>query len=65
MGGAHVDQLQAFRVDPPVEDPTAWKRESVWNGPVDDCEFEIAVERRGGYGLPHENFVMQQEWSAL
>jgi hypothetical protein len=61
MRGAHVDRLQASRVDPSVENPAARKREHMWNAFVDDGEFQIAAERCGGYGLPHEYFVMQQK----
>jgi hypothetical protein len=59
MRGAHVDRLQGSRVDPPVESPAARKREHMRNAPVDNGEFQIAAERRGGYGVPHEDLLMQ------
>ena len=54
MGGMDLDLPPAFRVDPTAENATAGKHQLVLAVPIDDGEFEIAVERSGRSWLPHK-----------
>jgi hypothetical protein len=65
MGGTHVDRLRAFGIDPALPHPAAWECERMGLVLVDDGEFQFAVERCGGDGKLHEDFVMQLEGRAL
>jgi hypothetical protein len=54
----NVDLLFRFGIHPAAEDAAAWKCESVHAVVTNDGQFEVAVERRGGYGLPlHSKIV--------
>ncbi len=41
-----------FRVKPTAENTTAWKDERVCAVIIDNRQFQIAIKRRGRYGLP-------------
>ena len=53
MRGSYVNPLPRFRVDPSGQNPPARENERMRAVPVDDGQFEIAIERRAGNGLPH------------
>ncbi len=44
--------LTGFRVQPTAENTTAWKDERVCAVIIDNGQFQIAIKRRGRYGLP-------------
>ncbi len=46
VGWPQHDGFLAFRVDPPVEDTTAWKRGGVHLALVDHSQFKVAVKYR-------------------
>jgi hypothetical protein len=52
MSRIYRDRLLASRVYPPTENTATWKHECVRAVVINDSYFQIAVERRGGYGLP-------------
>ena len=53
MGRPHVQPLLGFHLHPSVENAAAWEYERVRPVVIDDGQLKIAVERRGGYLLPH------------
>lgn len=53
MRRPHVQPFLGLRFHPAVENAAARKHECVRAIIVDDGQFEIAVERRGGNLLPH------------
>ena len=53
MCGVDVDPLLGFCVDPTAEDAAAWEYQRVHpTGSVEDSQFKITVEGRGGDRLP-------------
>ena len=53
MRRPHVQPFLGFRFHPAVENAAARKHQRVRAIVIDDGQFEIAVERRGGNMLPH------------
>jgi hypothetical protein len=63
MCGAHVNQLLRFGMYPAARNLTACEDERVGRSiPVDHGELKIAVERCGGYQLPHE--ALMRPWGS-
>ena len=66
MGRLHVEPLLSFRLRPTAKNTPARKHKRMYAIVVDDGQFQIAVERRGGYGLPlHSEIVCSRQSSAL
>jgi len=57
MGRAHVDLLLRFGILPSARNPPAGEDERVGLVFLDDGELKIALERCGGYRLPHETLM--------
>jgi hypothetical protein len=55
MGRVDVEPRARLRLHPAAIDPPARKNQGVGAVAIDHGEFEIAVERRAGDGLPHLN----------
>ena len=51
---AHVQPLAAVRIHPARGDTPAGKNQGMRPIPVEDGQFDIAVDRRGRYGVPHQ-----------
>jgi hypothetical protein len=54
MCGAHVNPPLAVSFDPPAKNPAAGKTDCTCAVCIDDGQFQIAVEWRGRYFVPHE-----------
>ena len=65
MGRPHIQPLLGFHFHPSVENATAREYERVRPVVIDDGQFKIAVERRGGYLLPHSISVGAESTGAL
>ncbi len=52
MGRLDIDALLGFGIHPTAKDTAAWKCERVHTIIIDHGQFEVAIKRRGGYGLP-------------
>lgn len=48
-----IDLLPRIHPDPSVGDAATRKRKDVWAARIYDGEFNVTVERCGGYRLPH------------
>jgi len=53
MGRPHIEPLLGLYLHPAVENAAARKDKRVRAIIIDDGQLKIAVERRGGYVLPH------------
>lgn len=53
MGRPHVQPLLGLHFHPSVENTPAREYEHMRAVIIDDGQFKVAVERRGGYLLPH------------
>ena len=53
MGRPHIEPLLGLYLHPAVENAAARKHQRMRTVIVDDGQFEIAIERRGGNVLPH------------
>jgi len=58
MRWVDADALPGRGLDPAAEDAAAGKDEDVHLAAIAHSQFEVAVERRDGYGLPHERFIL-------
>jgi len=62
----NVDALLDFGIHLAAKDAAAWKCESVHTIIIDHGHFKVAIERRGGYGLPlHELIICSGRSDAL
>jgi hypothetical protein len=52
-----ADALSGCSLDPSAEDAAAGEDEDVQLAAVADSQFQVEVERRDGYGLPHHIFI--------
>ncbi len=52
MGRLNINALLGFRFHPAAENTAARKHETVHAIIINDGQFQIAIEWRGGYGLP-------------
>jgi hypothetical protein len=50
---AHIQPLAALRIHPARGDTPARKYQSMRPILIEDGQFDIAVDRRGRYGVPH------------
>jgi hypothetical protein len=65
MRRVHSNWFVGFRVHPPTKNTAAWKYKRVPAVVIDDGQFQITVERRGGYGLPlHSDIVCSRQSGA-
>src|SRR5664279_1426371 len=53
VGRPHVQPFLGFHFHPAVENAAAREHERMRAVIIDDGQFKVAVERRGGYLLPH------------
>ena len=53
MRRAHVQPLAAMRIHPARGDAPAGKYQGMRPILIEDGQLDIAVDRRGRYGLPH------------
>jgi hypothetical protein len=58
MRWVDADAFPACSLDPSAEDAAAGKDEDVHLAAIAHSQFEVAVERRDGYGLPHDRFFL-------
>ena len=65
MGRPHVEPLFGLHFHPAVENAAAREHERMRAIIIDDGQFKIAVERRGGYFLPHFISVGAESVGAL
>jgi hypothetical protein len=54
-----------LRVDPSAQNAPAWKHEGMRAARIDDGEFEIKVERRSGYTVPHAKPMLRWQGRRL
>ena len=65
MGRPHVQPLFGFHLHPSVENAAAREYERVRPVVINDGQLKIAVERRGGYLLPHRVRMTAESTGAL
>jgi hypothetical protein len=58
MRWVDADALPGCSLDPSTEDAAAREDEDVQVAVFAHSQFEVAVERRDGYGLPHHIFIL-------
>ena len=59
MRRVHDNGLLGCCVQPSTENPAAGKDKRMDAAVIDDGQFQIAVERRGGYGLPSHSQMIR------
>ena len=65
MGRPHVQPFLGLHFHPAVENTAAREHERMRTVIIDDGQFKVAVERRGGYMLPHSVSVGAESTGAL
>ena len=65
MGRPHVQPFLGLYFHPAVENAAARDHKRMRAVIIDDGQFEVAVERRGGYLLPHSVSVGTESTGAL
>ena len=65
MGRPHVQPFLGLHFHPAVENAAAREHERMRAVIIDDGQFKVAVERRGGYMLPHSVSVGAESTGAL
>jgi hypothetical protein len=58
MRWVDADALLGCSLDPSAEDAAAGEDEDVQFAAIAHSQFEVAVERSDGYGLPHHIFIL-------